>query len=55
MELVAIVISKDRVLINNDLYKRLKTHDGRYTPHVQRLYMQKWRKKQRLIEKQTDL
>ena len=44
MECTFTKLSEDRVLINNDVYKRLKTIDGKYPADQRKMYMQKYRK-----------
>ena len=42
-------IDKDSVMINGQLYKRMKTIDGRYTKADRSSYMKAWRIKQKCI------
>ena len=39
MDLIVTVLSEDRVLINNDVYKRLKTIDGNYPADQRKFYI----------------
>ena len=41
-------IDKDNVQINGQLYKRLKTIDGKYTKADRSSYMRAWRAKQKI-------
>ena len=43
------VIDKDSVLINGQIYKRLKTVNGKYTKADRSTYMRNWRAKQKFI------
>jgi len=42
-------IDKDRVMINGDIYKRLKTCNGKYSKEDRRIYMKAWRTKHKFI------
>jgi flagellar biosynthesis regulator FlbT len=44
MDIVATVLSDDRVMINNEVYKRLKTIDGKYPQEKRKMYMKKYSK-----------
>ena len=49
MDIVFTVLSEDRVLINGDIYKRLKTIGGKYKKEDRSKYMKAWRTKQKFI------
>ena len=42
-------IDKDNVQINGQIYKRLKTINGKYTKEDRTKYMRAWRNKQKCI------
>ena len=42
-------IDKDNVQINGQIYKRLKTINGKYTKEDRSKYMRSWRAKQKFI------
>ena len=42
-------IDKDNVQINGEIYKRLRTIDGKYTKTDRSTYMRNWRAKQKCI------
>ena len=42
-------IDKDNVQINGEIYKRLKTTNGRYSKQDRSRYMRAWRAKQKFI------
>ena len=44
MDIVATVLSDDRVMINNEVYKRLKTIDGKYPQEKRKMYMKTYSK-----------
>ena len=45
------VLSEDKIMINNEVYKRLKTIDGKYPQEQRKIYMKKWKKdrKERIL------
>jgi flagellar biosynthesis regulator FlbT len=51
MDLIVTVLTADKVLINNDVYKRLKTIDGKYPTEQRQMYMKKWKndRKERIL------
>ena len=42
-------ISQDEILVDNVLYRTVKTADGRYPTEIRRQYMRNWRAKRRLL------
>jgi hypothetical protein len=42
-------IDKDNVQINGEIYKRLRTIDGKYTKENRSRYMRQWRAKHKCI------
>jgi hypothetical protein len=43
-------IDQDSVMINGQIYKRMKTIDGKYTKADRSSYMRAWRTKQKFIQ-----
>jgi hypothetical protein len=45
------VISKDMVVVDGVVYKRLKTIGGKYPPEYRRSYMRAWRKDRQKLQR----